>query len=188
MHSVRVAETARQLAKDHLMSTAEPYLAGLLHDIAKSASPTHTYAYDIDFTQDEMMLYESYPQVWHAFVGPKFVHALYGNISKAVENAIRWHTTGTAKMCDLTQIIYIADFIEPHRFLPNLDYIRALSRENLDAATVAIVISTIYNLKLKSKQIHPETLNCYEWYVNKIGKNATNNIFVSLKVPTDFNI
>ena len=79
-HSIRVATRAQTLAKQQGVSEEDAYFAGILHDIAKPASPDNTYGKKIHFSEEEIQLYREFPSVWHAFVGPKYVAACCGEI------------------------------------------------------------------------------------------------------------
>ena len=48
-------------------------------------------------------------------------------------NAISYHTTGRPKMTNLEKIVFVADYIEPHRKkLPNLNEIRQVAFKDMD--------------------------------------------------------
>ena len=65
----------------------------------------------------------------------------------------------------LDKIVYIADFIEPHRnTAPNLEEIRALAFQDIDLAMYTILKNTLDYLKQKGKRIDPMTQVSYEYY------------------------
>ncbi len=177
-HSLRVAETARQLALlqpcDSATSKFLPekaYTAGLLHDIAKAMSPQKLCDAGIAKHPWYASTYIRYPAVWHAFAGPCMSAQLLGPQEAEISRAIRYHTTGTGKMSHLDSILYIADYIEPGRpfvdravladifqndVLPELSF-----GDKLGLAVAIIVTSGIIGLTKQQKAIHPLTLRCY---------------------------
>jgi predicted HD superfamily hydrolase involved in NAD metabolism len=136
-HSRRVAELAYELALFHeLDHPLDAYLAGLLHDNAKYDTPETLAARGIPPHLCRPSLYDRYPKVWHALVGPR--QALSITTNTRVLNAMRWHTTGRARMRPLTQVLFVADFCEPNRDGAWHAVARKAAYENLDKATAII--------------------------------------------------
>ncbi len=184
-HSLRVGETARHFAHSYSLSLESAYLAGILHDIAKPASPDNTYGEDITFTDFEIQLYQEYPKVWHAFVGPKYVAAGCGFISFEVADAIMYHTTGKADMLPLTEVVYVSDFVEPGRTTSASVYINSLAKYDLDSAIYAITVLNINQLKMRGSSIYPETLKCFNFYKERVKDDARKSILISLEISAD---
>jgi HD superfamily phosphohydrolase YqeK len=77
----------------------------------------------------------------------------------------------------LDKIIFIADFIEPHRYqAPNLPKIRRLSFEDLDLAMLEILDGTLAYLKQEEKEIDPRTAETYEYFKNLNPRKGTLSI------------
>jgi len=157
-HSVRVAETAWQLARHWGDDALGAYQAGLLHDVAKAYTPdTLPMAVPDRMTT----LWQAFPSVWHAFIGPDVVRACQLPISDAVAEAIRWHTTGCDRMSCLTQVVFVADYIEPQRPFANREQVAQLAYQHLEGAVLAIVSVTIRQLMGRCVPIHPQAIGCY---------------------------
>ena len=109
--------------------------AAILHDITKRLSLEENVQIfqDHGIVPDERELSEE--KLLHAKTGAHLAKTLFG-ISEAVFDAIFWHTTGRIGMSELEKIIFLADFIEPERDFPGVDEMRALSYENVDAAMI----------------------------------------------------
>ena len=136
-HSFRVAELAYELAIFHELGHPEDaYLAGLLHDNAKYDTPDTLSAKGIPSDLCRQSLYNRYPKIWHAFVGPR--QALSITTNTRVLSAMRWHTTGRARMQPLAQVLFVADFCEPNRMGEWPATVRKAAYENLDKATAII--------------------------------------------------
>lgn len=184
-HSIRVAETARQLAVSWNSITPIPetktffsappspeeaHTAGLLHDIAKALSPAKLCELGLTKTLWYNTLYDRYPAVWHAFAGPRMVQNLLGLQNHHILNAIRYHTTGAVRMTPLAKILYIADYIEPGRPFKDKEALQELLNQASKSkvqdcpfalVTAIIVTGSIYALRRREKVIHPLTLRCY---------------------------
>ena len=177
-HSLRVAETARQLALLHPHNSAvseclpeKAYLAGLLHDIAKAMSPQKLCDAGIAEHPWYAATYSRYPAVWHAFAGPRMIAHLLGPLETEISRAIRYHSTGTGKMSYLDSILYIADYIEPERpfadraaiadLFQNEAHHGLLFGDKLALSVGIIATGSIIGLTKQQKAIHPLTLRCY---------------------------
>ncbi len=167
-HSLRVAQTTVDLGTQHNLSKADCYMAGALHDIAKYLSPSKAVALGLPISDETNACWFDFPLVWHQFAGAELIHHLLGNTPPDVLNAIRWHTTGTSAMPLLTQLVFIADYIEPGRSFSNRAQIEALAYKNLDLATYAIALGSIYDLAPRHVPIHPKTIECHNFYLSKI--------------------
>ena len=65
----------------------------------------------------------------------------------------------------LEKIIYVADYIEPHRKkLPRLDEIRKIAFADLDMAIVMILENSLLYLEKSGTQIDTKTVETYEFY------------------------
>ena len=113
--------------------------AAILHDCTKKLDPEEhlhlmrKYA----LACDEALLAE--PKLYHAVTGAEVAKEEF-RMPEEICSAIRWHTTGRPGMTLLQKILYLADMIEPTRDFPGVEKIRALSREDLDAA-LALALS-----------------------------------------------
>jgi nicotinate-nucleotide adenylyltransferase len=109
--------------------------AAILHDITKRLSPEE----NIRILEDNG---ETVGEL--EFAGEKLLHARTGAVlaktefgaSKAVADAINWHTTGKAGMSVLEKILYIADYIEPTRDLDGIGLLRETAYEDIDRAVI----------------------------------------------------
>lgn len=114
-HSVRVAETASDIAKVHRISSVKTYLAGLLHDNAREMSMTKQKAMlrnvKVKLRSDELAC----PGIWHAFIGEMIAKKDFAVRDPDILEAIRFHSSGDLTMGPVAMCVYIADFIEPER-------------------------------------------------------------------------
>jgi len=143
---VRACETeALRLATRWGVDLDEAKEAAILHDITKR----------LDFSQNMCIIAKhgfnvgninpGEEKLLHSVTGALLAQSEYG-ASVNVTEAIKWHTTGKANMSKLEKIIYIADYIEATRSLPDIDKLRKAAYENIDDAMVLGLEMTIADL------------------------------------------
>lgn len=173
-HTKGVMYTAGCLAMAHEASVEHAMLAGLLHDCAKCIPNEEQIRLckknDIHISSVE---YES-PYLLHAKLGAYLAETEYGVIDPQILHAIRVHTTGEPDMSVLDKIIYIADYIEPGRNkAPNLEKVRKLAFQDLNACMAQILYDMLPYLSEKGGAIDPATRRTYEFY-RQYQKGETN--------------
>ena len=165
MHTIGVMYTAGCMAMAHKADINQAMLAGLLHDCAKCM--TH---------EERLVLCEEYnvPVTSSELENKALLHAKAGAILAKIEydikdadilHAIAVHTTGEPDMNTLDKIIYIADYIEPGRDkAPNLELVRSLAYQDLDACMAQILYDTLNYLNSRGGHIDPTTAEANEFY------------------------
>lgn len=164
-HTLGVASTASLLGSVYGVDRDQCEIAGLLHDCAKCYSDADLMTLcekaGILLT-DEL---KASPQLLHAVYGPTEAALQYGITDHEILRAIRYHTTGKEEMSRLEQILFVSDFIEPHRsFAYDLTALRKLSLTDLDLVTAIILKDTIEYLKEKKVLIDNDTLKAFDHY------------------------
>ena len=138
LHSLSVADTARELARYHGVDPGKAYMAGLLHDVTKYLS---------DEEQDEYLRYcdpaklDYPPKTKHAYTAKYFLKEKCNFHDKDILHAVYNHTICISKDRP-SRIIYIADKREPLRGvndgsleLAKKDLNRAFEQVKNDAAS-----------------------------------------------------
>lgn len=164
-HTLGVEYTAAALAMCHGASIKDAQLAGLLHDCAKCLSDEKRLSicekHNISINEIE----RRNPSLLHAKVGSFLAMEEYRVSDSNVIHAILNHTTGRPDMSKLEKIIFIADYIEPARSkAPNLEEIRRLAFEDLDAALLRILEDILNYLEGSGEEIDPMTRKTYNYY------------------------
>lgn len=164
-HTVGVMYTAGCLAMAHGYCMEQAMLAGLLHDCAKCMG----YDAMVQLCEESQIAISSSEQanksLLHAKAGAIEARRTYHINDTEILHAIQVHTTGEPGMSMLDKIIYIADYIEPGRDqAPNLDYLRKLAYEDLDACVAEISYDTLMYLDTKKQVIDPATEKTYHFY------------------------
>lgn len=160
-HSLAVADAAKRLAKKYGADEKKAYTAGTLHDIMKDMPPEEQLKmmtrYDIVLTDVE----RSGQKLWHAMLGAAYAeHELYIE-DQEILNAIRYHTTGRARMTLLEKVLFVADFISADRDYPGVENIRKAADQSLLEAMLCGMIYTIQDLTERRLAIHPDTIAAY---------------------------
>lgn len=170
-HTLGVSYTAAALAMRYGEDFRLAELAGLLHDCAKCYTEEEMLrecqTHQIALTESERRA----PAVIHAKLGAFLAKEEYGVREPQVLSAIACHTTGKPDMTRLEKLIYVADYIEPHRDqAPNLEKLRRLAFEDLDQTLYQILSDTLSYLESKGAEAEEMTQKAYDYYAAALQK------------------
>lgn len=167
-HSLGVMDTAVALARMYGADKYKAAVAGLLHDCAKNYSKEDmcTLCSEYNIQLDEIMSKST--GLIHGLLGAEIAKREYGVDDDEIYDAIYYHTVGKPAMSLLTQIIYIADGIEPLRHYDGVDRIRELAEESLDRALILQIDYTIKSVISKGGLLHINTVDTRNYYLEKI--------------------
>lgn len=169
-HSMCVAKRAVELAKMHGLDENKAYVAGVLHDVMKE-EPLDNQRKFIESLGHKMSEVElASPNVFHQISGALYVENTLGIDDEDIINGIRYHTTGCANMSEFEMLIYLADFTSEERSYKDVDIMRQKTNDNFLDAMLYSLRFTISKLADDNKQIHPDTLHCYNWVLGEINK------------------
>ncbi len=160
-HSLAVARQAEYLAKKYGSDPDKARVAGLLHDILKDTDGDSQLQILKDFAILLDTVEEQAPKLWHARAGAVFLEHILGITDREILDAVRYHTTGRAGMTLLDIVLYLADFTSADRDYPDVDVMRRLTEEDMDAAMRYALAYTIEDLESQGRPVHPDTLACY---------------------------
>lgn len=170
-HTLGVMYTSAALAMRHCCDMEQALLAGLLHDCAKCISNEEKIR--ICQTQGIPVsdVERANPSLLHAKLGAYLAKEQYQVTDSNVLNAISSHTTGRPEMTLLEKIVYIADYMEPgRRNLPNMEEVRFLAFQDIDACLLRILKDSLVYLKIRKMPIDPMTEQTYIYYNQTLGK------------------
>lgn len=164
LHTIRVRDTAIELAKIYSVDIEKAAIAGFLHDCAKIR--------DIDLLKKEAIKFglkmnsefEKAPQIIHSYLGAIFAEQLYKVKDEDILNAIKYHTTGRENMSNLEKIIFLADSIEPMRNYDDVSQLRTLSKLDLNQAMYFSLNATLKMLTEKNAHIVIDTVFARNFY------------------------
>lgn len=167
IHSLGVADAARELAKIYGEDEDKAYFAGLLHDITKNTSKEE----QLQIIENGGIILNSEeknnPKLWHAISGSIYVRDELKITDEKIISAVRYHTTGKSSMTVFEKIIYIADFISAERSFPGVEYMRELAKESLDKAAMYAVDFCIPDLVSKRQVLHLDSVRLYNELIEK---------------------
>ncbi len=144
-HSLRVAKLAAFLADREGADPRKAYLAGLLHDCAKSES-VHAEKKDLIKYRVTLTPFERRsPELWHAKAGAKKAALKLKIKDREVIEAVSSHTTGSPEMAPVTKALYIADFAEEGRKYKEAHNVRKMA---LKGAGFKMMVSEVVREKV----------------------------------------
>ncbi len=160
-HSLCVADEAVRLAIKYGGDTDKAYLAGLLHDITKTA--TEEEHLNI-FNKFGIMLNDvekNADKLWHAISGAAYIKYELGITDDEIITAVRYHTTARANMSQLEKILYLADFTSADRDYDDIDIMRQKVEISMEAALDYALSYSINDLVSRKKLLHLDTIMAY---------------------------
>jgi len=144
---VKACQTeAVRLAKRWGVDPDDAREAAILHDITKKLDFSQNMCIIAENGNSVNLINKNEEKLLHAITGAILAKSEFG-VSDEVADAIKWHTTGRAKMSMLEKIIYIADYIEATRSFPGVDRLRIAAYENIDDAMMIGLEMTVSDLK-----------------------------------------
>ena len=112
-HSIGCAEAAKKIAEILNYDTDKAYLAGLVHDCAKSLPLDLTMKLLKENSIELVCGEDENKKVLHAPAGAVIAKQQFNITDDEILSSIRWHTLGKSDMSILEKIVFIADKIEP---------------------------------------------------------------------------
>ncbi|GAA0442916.1 bis(5'-nucleosyl)-tetraphosphatase (symmetrical) YqeK [Lentibacillus halophilus] len=159
-HTLRVTDTAVQLAEKYDEDSEKIELAAILHDYAKYF-PLEDMKQLIKENDPANDLLDYHHELWHGPAASVLVEQRHGITDKDIRNAIYYHTTGRADMSQMETILFVADYIEPGRSFPGVDDVRETAQTNLYRAAWMALRNTIQFLVGKHNTVYPDTFYAY---------------------------
>ncbi len=164
-HSRAVAIQAVRLAEIYNEDTEKAEYAGWMHDICKEEPGELLLKRISDSGIILNQLYLHSPKVWHGIAASAFLKTELNCEDADILNAVRYHTTGRAKMSPLEKIIYIADLTSSDRSYPDVSEVRHMAETSLDSAMRYALGYIIKDLAQKGRPIVNDTFEAYNEYV-----------------------
>lgn len=163
-HTIGVLYTAAALCMQHGIEIEKGMLAGLLHDCGKAYKNKEQYLLCKQHQIQLSKVEEENHALIHAKLGAYLAREEYGITDEEILSAILHHTTGRPNMTTLEKILYIADYIEPHRRLPKVEELRTLAFHDLDEALYILLEESLEHLATNNKLIDEMTIATYQYY------------------------
>ena len=162
-HTLRVADTAQDLALAHGLDPDRARLAALLHDAAREVPLKECLdlaeRWGLPVGEPER---ES-PKLLHGPVAAELARRELGVQDDEVLDAVREHTTGRPGMGLLSLVLFVADKIEPAREYPSVENLRRLAREDLRGAAAESLRRSIAHNEERGRPTHPASIEALGW-------------------------
>ncbi|NPC93388.1 HD domain-containing protein [Bacillus sp. WMMC1349] len=165
-HTIRVMETAIELANRFGADVNKAETAAIFHDYAKFR-PKEEMKQMIVSEGESLEVLDFHPELWHAPAGAILVKKEVGITDEDVLSAIKYHTYGRSNMTLLEKVIYVADYIEPGRSFSGIEDVRTLAETDLDLALIQALKNTIIFLLTKNQAVFPKTIATYNALIKK---------------------
>ena len=196
LHLQGVAYTAADLMLRHLraigakpdadgcfVGVQQAFIAGVLHDCAKGMSGRENYEFSIEHGLVPEDFDEKYSETLHAPVGKWLAEHTYGITDPVILTAIEQHCLGDVDMSDVSQAVYVADYIEPGRefepALMSMNKLRKVAYENLLEGAYLAACSVIRFLQDIKADICPKSFltadalkERLKWETNTVKSNS----------------
>jgi predicted HD superfamily hydrolase involved in NAD metabolism len=156
-HTLRVRETAVEMALAEGVDPHRAEVAAILHDFCKFWPDRQLMEWIRNRNLPPDLL-EYNKELWHAPVGAEVARERFGVTDEEILNAIRYHTSGRPGMSKLEKIIFLADYIEPGRRFPGVDEVRETACRDLERAVLMAMDNTIRFLLERRQKVYPLTL------------------------------
>ncbi len=166
LHSLKVADEAKKLAKIYKIDLEKAYLVGLTHDIAKEFSVEENMFWIEKNKLSHKYLEKSYKNILHSDIGAIVAKDLF-SFDDDMCKAIKYHTIGNVCMNRFDKVIFIADKIARDNLDDSLKQVKDLVYSGyLDKALLRYFESLTINLKSRGLKLHPSCLKLIELLKN----------------------
>lgn len=164
-HCLEVEKTAVRLAGLHGADKRKAAVAGLLHDCAKTMSPSEL----LKKARKEKIRLDGFtasnPKLLHDKISAVVAEKHFKIRDRDVLSAIAHHTAGREKMTKLEKIIYLADHIEPGRKHAHVTRMRKIAGRDMDRAIALVASEMIQYLLKKGLPIYTQTVVTRNYYL-----------------------
>lgn len=162
-HVVSVAEYMVTIAEAAGITREQAETAGLMHDYCKAmkgdALLVQAEAYDLEIST----LHRERPTLLHGPVAAEECRRDLDVDVDGVYEAIRWHTTGTLGLGPVGIALYVADFSEPFRTMPQAEEARSIVSERGFEAGVRFVVAEKVAHVERKHTLDPATAAFQQW-------------------------
>lgn len=158
-HTYRATIEGIKLAKRYDADVNDCCIALLLHDIGKYVTPERLESLNIKAPDcSELPL-----SCRHAEYGAAICEQYFG-LKPSIVEAVRTHTTCGMNMDTLSEIVSLADYIEPMRKFKGIEEIRKAACVSLSLAIEMMLKNVIEYLRGQGREIVPVTKEVYKKY------------------------
>ena len=162
-HTLRVADTAAELAHVHGLDEDRARLSALIHDAARETGAEEFLRLAQEWNLPVGEPERHSPKLLHGPVAAELARRELGVEDEEILEAVRVHTTGRPGMGTLELVLYVADKIEPARDYPSVERLRGLAREDIHMAATESLRRAIAHNEGRGKDVHPSSREALDW-------------------------
>ena len=163
-HSVRVAEMAARMCRQYGLDENTGYLAGIGHDMCKDMDEKELIETAAEDGEPVTSFELKRPKLLHGRAAAVYMKEKFEITDFEILEAVAHHTSGKIGMCDLANIIFLADKIEPGRPQSTDEYRNRLLAMDLDTLFYTVFVENYEYVKNKGFEIYPGTDKMLEYY------------------------
>lgn len=180
-HIEGVAYTARQLARRMGIDSFTAELAGWLHDCCKEIKDKELVQKAREFGLHLHPIEEENGHLLHGPVGAQTARVELGLTNQTILDAIAQHTLGEVGMTPLSEVVFLADCIEPNRpadfRAPIWNALTGGEESQIEQVQInlpkAILVACdvgLTDLLTIGRTIHPKTIDVRNYYLKLVQK------------------
>ena len=156
-HCQRVHQIAVEVAPRYGCDRDLAGIAAWVHDLCRAERGDRLLALARDFHLTVSPLEQRLPILLHGPVGAELLYREWGITHEEVLDAVRYHTTGRARMGLLERVLFLSDKIEPQKdaMYPFNPQVRLLLAEGLDRALLEWFNAQLFAFLTRGDWIHP---------------------------------
>jgi len=157
-HCLGTAKAAAELAGRYGVDSEKAYLAGIVHDYAKSLSGQKLLELADRLQVPLDPITRQQHKLLHAPVGAVLLEKELGISDPDILKAVAFHTTGHDGMSTFEKVLYLADYIEENRQFEGVEEIRKAAKSDLDLALLTAVDRAIQSILDRYLMLHPNSV------------------------------
>lgn len=163
-HILRVEKKAIELAQYHGLNLEKASVAALLHDYCKDMESNQMLKLAQTYWNHPLLSSGS-PLIWHGFAAAAYASKYFKLQDEDILQAVAHHTIGWYEMSALSQVVYMADYIEEGRNFDGIERARELAFSNLYEASVYQMTRTLIYLIEKQVPLFLPSVEIYNCFV-----------------------
>ncbi|WP_051452868.1 bis(5'-nucleosyl)-tetraphosphatase (symmetrical) YqeK [Atopobacter phocae] len=163
-HCLRVEETAVQLARHYGEDVEAASIVGLSHDLLRELSDGEMAIWIQSYGLNKDLIPYG-RELMHGPLAAEWLKRHAQLTDSSIYQAIFVHTMGAQEMSQLSQILFLADYIEPARSFPGVEIARELAYQNLDQATAFKLQHSLMYLIQSGHAVYPKTIEAYNAWI-----------------------
>ena len=161
-HSLRTAQTAKELCLRFGEDSELGEIAGVAHDICKEMKKENLFSLVEQDGMELSQIEKDKPSLLHGRAASVVLKNEFEVKNNDVLEAVANHTFGKPKMCNLAKILYVADKIEPGRPQVTQEYLEKLEKKSLNELVSYVLEENIDYLNKKGKSVSEITYKFLE--------------------------